>query len=64
VSAHGAVDARALSAECALARRPGYEDVHSTCRQPRDVPLPHSTGLLLARRCGCGCHRPAGESER
>ncbi|MCX4883307.1 hypothetical protein [Streptomyces sp. NBC_00847] len=65
MSARGMADARApLSAECALARRAGYEDVHGACRQLRDVPLPHSTSLLLVRRCGCGCHHPAGEGER
>ncbi|MGW7129991.1 hypothetical protein ACWGIA_16815 [Streptomyces bobili] len=31
---------------CALARRPGYEDVHDACRRLRDIPLPHSGGLL------------------
>ncbi|WP_369244297.1 hypothetical protein [Streptomyces sp. R41] len=24
--------------------------------QRKDVPLPHSTGILLQRRCGCTCH--------
>ena len=59
MTARGTTDASALSAECALAGRPGYEDVHGACRQLRDVLPPHSPGLLLVRRCGCGCHRPA-----
>ena len=46
----------ALSAECTLATQPGYEDLHEQCRQTRDIPLPHSYGLLLVPRCRCGCH--------
>ncbi|WP_416977138.1 hypothetical protein [Streptomyces sp. T028] len=53
-----AAGARELSPECALARRPGYEDVHGWCRRLRDIPLPHGRGLLLVRRCGCSCHQP------
>ncbi|MFF3410658.1 hypothetical protein ACFYW8_31505 [Streptomyces sp. NPDC002742] len=49
-----------LSAECTLAKRPGYDDLHRECRQITDVPMPHSNGLLLIKRCGCGCHRPGG----
>lgn len=49
-------DTETMSAECALARRPGYEDLHMDCRQTRDVPLPGATGVLLARRCTCACH--------
>ena len=54
-----AVDTEAenLSAECALARKKGYGDLHGLCHQTTDVPLPHSAGILLARRCGCSCHR-------
>lgn len=61
-----AADQRELSPECTLARGPGYEDVHDACRRLRDIPLPHSGGLLpLVRRCGCVCHRPAtGEEPR
>lgn len=51
-----------LSAECTVAKQPGYEDLHSECRQTKDVPLPHGGGLLLARRCGCTCHRRGGAS--
>ncbi|MEC7051396.1 hypothetical protein AB0N97_38005 [Streptomyces collinus] len=50
------VDRAPLSAECTLALRPGYRGLHRECRQTRDVPLPHGRGLLLQRRCGCGCH--------
>ncbi|MBZ9642359.1 hypothetical protein [Streptomyces sp. PSKA30] len=51
-----AIDRPPLSAECTLARQPGYMDLHGECRQAKDVPLPHSHGILLARRCGCTCH--------
>lgn len=44
------------SAECELAARPGYEDLHAECRQARDVPLPCAIGILLQHRCGCLCH--------
>ncbi|WP_406472386.1 hypothetical protein [Streptomyces sp. NBC_01615] len=50
-----------LSAECTLAKRREYEDLHGECRQTKDVPLPHSNGLLLVRRCGCICHRRGGD---
>lgn len=46
-----------LSAECTLGQKPGYQDVHAMCRQTKDVPLPHSTGILLVHRCRCTCHR-------
>lgn len=46
-----------LSAECALAKRPGYQGLHRECRQTRDVPLPHVRGILLVTRCRCICHR-------
>jgi hypothetical protein len=49
-----------LSAECTLAQRPDYRDMHRTCRRTKDIPLPHSNGILLVRRCGCSCHRKAG----
>lgn len=45
-----------LSAECALAQQPGYEDLHAQCSQIRDVPLPHSSGIVLVPRCRCTCH--------
>lgn len=45
-----------LSAECGLAARSGYTDLHRECRQPEDVPLPHTRGIWLVRRCGCLCH--------
>jgi len=57
-----ATDDVTLSAECTLARQPGYADVHRECRQTEDVPLPHSTGILLVTRCGCTCHRRGGAS--
>ena len=46
----------ALSAECTVAKQKGYGDLHRECRQTEDVPLPHSTRVLLAHRCGCACH--------
>ncbi|MCD9873638.1 hypothetical protein [Streptomyces guryensis] len=64
MTARSTADATVLSAECALAGRPGYEDVHGACRQLRDVVLPHSPGLLLESRCGCDCHPLTGEGER
>jgi hypothetical protein len=51
-----------LSAECTLAQRPDYEDLHRECRQITDVELPHSHGIPLIKRCGCGCHRCGGAS--
>ncbi|WP_167828893.1 hypothetical protein [Streptomyces sp. MZ04] len=45
-----------LSAACTLAERPGYKALHRECTQTEDVPLPHSVGILLMRRCGCTCH--------
>jgi hypothetical protein len=55
-----AAEAPPLSAECRLAQRPGYSELHGDCRQTKDVPLPHSRGILLQRRCGCVCHRRNG----
>lgn len=49
-----------LSAECEVAKRPGYEDLHDQCRQTKDIPLPHGHGILLQTRCCCGCHWPTG----
>jgi len=45
-----------MSAECALAQRQGYEELHRECRQTKDVPLPRATGILLMPRCACPCH--------
>ncbi|WP_260462377.1 hypothetical protein [Streptomyces sp. TRM72054] len=55
MAAHAAESA-SLSAECTLARTPGYRGLHRDCRQTQDIPLPHWTGILLQRRCGCSCH--------
>ncbi|MGW1000497.1 hypothetical protein [Streptomyces sp. NPDC002520] len=52
-----ASDTENLSAECAVARRPDYSCLHRQCQQLKDIPLPHSSGILLSRRCGCSCHR-------
>lgn len=52
------IEERTLSAECSLAQRRGYANLHGQCRQSRDVPLPHSNGIVLVSRCGCLCHRP------
>lgn len=49
--------AQNLSVECTLGRQAAYRDVHAQCRQTRDVPLPHSTRILLVARCTCTCHR-------
>ncbi|WP_328838583.1 hypothetical protein [Streptomyces europaeiscabiei] len=53
----------ALLAECALAGRPGYEDLHRRCRQTADVPLPGTTGLLLMSACPCSCHHAPGTAK-
>ncbi|MER6075690.1 hypothetical protein ABT187_44425 [Streptomyces sp. NPDC001817] len=52
-----AVDLSDRSAECALAARDGYKDLHRSCRQTKDVPLPHHRDILLVKRCTCWCHR-------
>lgn len=54
------VEASSLSAECTLAKRPDYTGMHDRCRQTEDVPLPHSTGILLWPRCRCTCHEQTG----
>jgi hypothetical protein len=46
-----------LSAECALAARDGYENLHGTCTQLADVPMPGSPRITLVRRCSCKCHQ-------
>ncbi|MGW4320355.1 hypothetical protein ACWEMW_14340 [Streptomyces sp. NPDC004684] len=50
-------DTSTMSAECALAQQPGYKDLHRQCRQTKDIPLPHSSGLLPVHRCTCPHHR-------
>jgi hypothetical protein len=57
-------DTSRLSAECALALRPGYEDLHHACRQTVGVPLPGGVDLLLMRRCPCACHTPVAGGMR
>lgn len=52
-----ASETETLSAECAVAQRHGYEDLHGDCRQTHDIPLPHSHGIVLVPRCECSCHR-------
>lgn len=56
MSASGITEEAGLSAECTLAARPDYTDMHGRCRQTEDVPLPHSSGILLQGRCRCTCH--------
>ena len=56
-------DTDRMSAECAVALRPEYKGMHGWCRQTEDIPLPHSTGILLLARCRCVCHRQAVASE-
>lgn len=55
-----ATDTSPPSAECTVGQRPEYADLHASCRQTKDVPLPHGGGLLLLRRCGCTCHSGTG----
>ncbi|GGX12945.1 hypothetical protein GCM10010383_48700 [Streptomyces lomondensis] len=57
-----ATEKASLSAECTLGLTPDYQGLHRDCRQTRDIPLPHSRGLLLVRRCGCTCHRGTGSA--
>nr|WSY50688.1 hypothetical protein OG999_11545 [Streptomyces sp. NBC_00886] len=52
-----AEDTSTMSAECAVAKQPGYADLHDKCRQTKDLPLPHSGGILLMPRCTCPHHR-------
>ncbi|GAA3783911.1 hypothetical protein GCM10022403_018250 [Streptomyces coacervatus] len=56
-----ATEAPPLSAECKLAERPGYKDLHGNCHE-KDIPLPHGGGILLQGRCGCYCHRLNGRA--
>jgi hypothetical protein len=58
-----AVSNSASSPECALAKRPGYQDLHAECRQTQDVFLPRAAGILLTPRCGCVCHGITDGSE-
>ncbi|MHB9861704.1 hypothetical protein [Streptomyces sp. YIM S03343] len=51
-----------LSEHCALASRFGYGGLHADCRQTRDIPLPHSDGIVLVPRCGCRCHASAARA--
>ncbi len=44
-----------LTVECTLVLRPEYEGMHAKCRQIKDIPLPHSAGILLLARCRCRC---------
>lgn len=53
-----ATESLLLSAECTLAERPEYSQLHGDCRQTKDIPLPGASGVLLQRRCGCSCHCP------
>ncbi|MGW3652222.1 hypothetical protein [Streptomyces sp. NPDC000878] len=55
-------DTSRMSAECAVALRPEYKTMHADCRQTEDIPLPHSTGILLRPRCRCVCHRPIADA--
>lgn len=53
VSLHAAPE---RSSECAIAARPGYQDLHAECRQIIDAPLPFTIGVLPQHRCGCPRH--------
>lgn len=59
MSGPAVTDTSAMSAECAVALRPEYKGMHARCRQTEDIPLPHSTGILLQARCRCACHTEA-----
>ncbi|KPI08919.1 hypothetical protein OK074_3443 [Actinobacteria bacterium OK074] len=48
---------RPLSPHCEVAKRPGYEDLHTDCTQTKDVPTPGESSFVpLVRRCTCPCH--------
>jgi hypothetical protein len=49
-------EAPPMSAECVLAQKQGYEELHHECRETKDIPLPGATEILLLPRCGCRCH--------
>ncbi len=51
-----AEDEVTLSAECTVAKRPEYADLHDECRDTKDIPLPHGHGIILIHRCRCACH--------
>lgn len=51
-----APDTDTMSAECEVAQRPDYRNLHGECRRTEDVPLPHATGIMLVHRCTCSCH--------
>jgi hypothetical protein len=53
-------DPDTLSAECTVAKRPAYRDLHRKCTRTKDIPLPHSGGIVLVRRCHCTCHTRNG----
>ncbi|MFE4666086.1 hypothetical protein ACFRI7_15360 [Streptomyces sp. NPDC056716] len=53
-----------LSAECAVAQRTEYADLHTWCRRTADVSLAHRGGVVLVPRCSCACHVPVGEGAR
>lgn len=57
MSGFTATDTSQMSAECTVGNRPEYTDMHARCRQTNDIPLPHSTGILLQARCWCRCHQ-------
>ncbi|MBW8737364.1 hypothetical protein [Streptomyces sp. NBC_01538] len=51
-----------LSAECTVAKRPGFTQLHGRCRQTKDIPVHHSAPhILLQRRCRCACHVEAAD---
>lgn len=56
MSASATDDISTRSAECAVAARAGYQDLHQDCRQTDDIPLPHGDGIVLVARCTCPCH--------
>lgn len=56
MTAQAAINTDRMSAECAVAQTPGYEDLHDDCRQAHDLLLPGSTRIVLQARCYCTCH--------
>lgn len=57
-------DTSTMSAECGVAQRPEYTDLHRDCRRTVDVPLPGAIGIVLVPRCTCSCHPYSNTTRR
>ncbi|MGW4564164.1 hypothetical protein ACWEN3_17695 [Streptomyces sp. NPDC004561] len=50
------VDTSGMSTECVLAQRSHYKDLHRSCLQTEDVPLPHGGEIPPMSKCTCSHH--------